>query len=259
MKNQLLPLLLLLLCFSCTPTNTSDQTISKAVNPPAPDFNTVDSDPKAIQIADQVMEAMGGRKQWDDLHYVSWDFFGARHLVWDKYTGDVKIDSPKDSSLYLLNINSLEGQVWRHGKAITDSTELAKNLQRAKSIWINDSYWLVMPFKLKDSGVTLKHLRQDTTQQGQAAEVLQLTFNAVGDTPDNKYEVYVDQSDHLVKQWAFFKSAQQDTASAIWPWDNYQDFGGLLLSADRSDGKGPGQVEVYEKLEDSLLETVYTD
>lgn len=252
MKNLLLPLVLLVFCYACAPP--SNQAPKATANPAAPGFNAAASDAKAIQIADQVMEAMGGRQQWDDLHYISWDFFGARQLLWDKWGGRVRIDSPRDSSVYLVDLRTLSGKVWRHDTLLTDPDQIAQNLQKAKSIWINDSYWLVMPFKLKDSGVSLKYLRQDSTQQGQAAEVLELTFAAVGDTPENKYEVYVDQSDHLIKQWAFFKSAQQDTASAIWPWDNYQDFGGLLLSADRSDGKGPREVEVFTEMEDKVFE-----
>ena len=67
-----------------------DESSSEAIetNPPAPGFNT-NSDAKAIEIADQVMEAMGGRKNWDDTRYLFWNFFGVRTLLWDKQSGDV--------------------------------------------------------------------------------------------------------------------------------------------------------------------------
>jgi len=239
---------------ACTTPEAPDQTVSQEINPPAPGFNLTESDPKAIEIADQVMLAMGGRKQWDQLHYLAWNFFGVRDLVWDKQSGRVRIDFPRDSSVYLVNVNTMEGKVWRKGQEVTQPDSLAKFLNIGKSIWINDSYWLVMPFKLKDSGVTLKYLRTDTTRQGQSADVLQLTFQEVGNTPDNKYEVFVDQKDHLIKQWAFFKEAQQEEASAIWPWDNYKDYNGLLLSAERSDDKGPKNVRVYETLDNKVFE-----
>ena len=122
-------------------------------------------------------------------------------------------------------------------------------------MWINDSYWLVMPFKLKDSGVTLKYIGEDTTQNGVNSEVLQLTFQNVGNTPDNMYKLWVDKSDNLIKQWAFYARYDQEAPTAIWPWDNYQTYGQIKLSADRSDGRGPKLVKVY----DTVPQETFTD
>lgn len=217
-------------------------------NPPAPGFDLENSDPFAVQLADSVMEAMGGRKNWDRTRYLSWNFFGRRNLTWDKAEGRVRIESLPDSTLYLVNLQDLSGRVRIGDREITDPDSLQTLLQKAKSIWINDSYWLVMPFKLKDTGVTLKYLGRDTTLAGAPCHVVELTFKEVGDTPDNKYHVYIDANDKLVKQWAFFRSATQDSASWIRPWDNYQHFGNIMLSADRSDNGGPRNVRTYESL-----------
>lgn len=256
MKNTIY-LLLSMICLSyiaCSPKNDSTSATSKTeINPPAEGFNATASDPKAIALADASMKAMGGRAAWDKLHYVAWNFFGARDLVWDKQTGRVRIDFPKDSSIYLVNVNTMEGKVWRKGAEMTQPDSLKKYLNIAKSIWINDSYWLVMPFKLKDSGTTLKYLRQDTIKGGVPAEVLALTFENVGDTPENKYEVFIDKTDNLVKQWAFFPKAEMEKAAAVWPWDNYKDYNGLMLSGDRSDDKGPKHIRVYDALEDKVF------
>lgn len=217
-----------------------------------PAFDEANSDAKAIEIADKVMEAMGGDQAWNSLRYVSWNFFGARDLIWDKHTGRVRIDFPRDSSIYLVNVETMEGKVLKNGVEVTDS--LQKHLQTAKSIWINDSYWLTMPFKLKDSGVTLTYAREDSTMAGAVSDVLVLNFDGVGDTPNNKYEVFVDKADNLIKQWSYFKDAEQDSASAIWPWDNYQEYNGVLLSGDRSDRKGPQKIKVFNELPDQVFE-----
>ncbi len=129
-------------------------------NPPAEGFDKDGSDPEAIAIADEVMEAMGGRAAWD-------------------------------------------------------------------------SYWLVMPYKLKDSGVTLTYAGEDSTQAGEAADVLELRFQNVGFTPQNKYQVYVTKDDKLVKQWAYFSEASLDTPNFITPWEDYQKYDGILLSGNR--------------------------
>jgi hypothetical protein len=222
-------------------------------NPPAPGFDMANSDPAAVELADSIMTAMGGRENWNNTRYISWNFFGRRNLVWDKTQGRVRIESIPDSTTYLVNVNTLEGRVQIKGQELTEPDSLKRMLTRAKSIWINDSYWLVMPFKLKDTGVTLKYLGEDTTANGVMANVLELTFNNVGDTPGNKYRLYVDVKDNLVKQWAYYKDAAQDSASQVWPFDNYKKYGNILLSADRSDKKGPANVRVDEKLPDETF------
>ena len=130
-------------------------------NPAAEGFNFDGSDPAAIELADSIMVAMGGRANWDATRFISWNFFGRRDLVWDKATGRVRIESSNDSTIYLFNVKTGKGRVQIRGQELMEADSLAKMLDRAKSIWINDSYWLVMPFKLKDSGVTLKYLGEE--------------------------------------------------------------------------------------------------
>lgn len=50
---------------------------------------------------------------------------------------------------------------------------LAADLQAAYRAWINDSYWFVMPYKLKDSGVTLRYRGQNMTVGGLLAHLLE--------------------------------------------------------------------------------------
>ena len=204
-------------------------------NPAAVGFNETSSDAKAILIADKVMKSMGGRKNWDNTHYVCWEFFGRRHLIWDKWTGDVRIESYPDSIQYILNINTMEGRARVKGVEVTEVDSLAKLLDRGKRIWINDSYWLVMPYKLKDSGVTLKYIREDTTQGGLECDVLQLTFQEVGVTPDNRYEVWVDKETSLVRQWAYYRTDTLEKPNILSPWDDWSAQGNIMLSGNRGD------------------------
>ena len=253
MQRLLIPLTVIVLLFACKQQNESTQQDSD--NPAASGFNVEYSDPAAIELADSVMKAQGGRKAWDETRFISWNFFGRRNLVWDKYESRVRIESLPDSTIYLLDMKTGKGRVRIKGIELTEADTLSTMLKRAERIWINDSYWLVMPFKLKDSGVTLKYLGEDTLATGGYCNVLELTFENVGTTPENKYKVYVDRKDNLVKQWAYFEKASQDTASAVWPFDNYKRYGKILLSADRSDGRGPKDVRVDE----SLSETLFTE
>ena len=235
MKAYHLTLLSIAILFSCNQSSTSSQPDTAAANPPAEGFNAAASDEQAVQLADEVMQAMGGRTAWDTTRYFTWDFFGARRLLWDKQTGNVRIEVPQDSAIYAININQNTGKVAMKGEEITQPDSLAKYVQKGKEIWINDSYWLFMPFKLKDSGVTLTYVGEDTLQGGEPAEVLELRFDGVGVTPQNKYQVYVDPEDHLVKQWAYYPEAAMDTPRFMTPWEGYETYGSLKLSGDRGE------------------------
>lgn len=230
-------LLLLLISSTMVLTNCQQKqtTISKTseVNPPAEGFNLEASDPKAIEIADKVMKAMGGRAAYDSTRYISWNFFGARKHVWDKHTGDVHIESIRDDYSLDMNINDMTGSLKMAGEAVTHQDSLSKYLKKGKEMWINDSYWLVMPFKLKDSGVTLSYIGKDTIFGGAQADKLQMTFDGVGVTPQNKYHVYVEETSNLVKRWDFYASASDTTARFSTPWIGYKDYGGIMLGGDR--------------------------
>jgi len=250
MKTLIPVLVLALIASACNPKEAS-KTLAEQ-NPAAAGFDLAGSDPAAVELADSIMHAMGGRENWDKTRFISWNFFGRRDLTWDKQEGRVRIESQPDSTIYLVNVNTGVGRVRIKGTEITEPDSLKKLLDKAKSIWINDSYWLVMPFKIKDSGVTIKYMGEDTLV-GQRFNSLVLTFNEVGVTPQNKYKLYIDKKEKLVRHWAYYSNASQDTASFIRPWDNYQKYGNILLSGDRTDGGGPKNVKVDESLPDALF------
>jgi hypothetical protein len=221
-----------ILLTSCQQTSNSTEE-----NAPMPGFNAAGSDARAIQVADEVMKAQGGRKNWDDTHYITWNFFGARKLLWDKFSGNVRVDYLKNDTHILVNVNDGKGKVFKNGAEVTQADSLSKYLQDGKEAWINDSYWLVMPFKLKDSGVTLKYLGEDTTANGKKADVLKLSFEGVGVTPNNGYKVYVDKESRLVTQWAYFRNAVNEKPDFVTPWNDYRDYGKIKLSGDRGEKK----------------------
>lgn len=219
---------------ACQNEPIKDITVQKIVNPPAEGFNSKDSDPKAIEIADKVMIAMGGRAAWDSTEVLEWDFFGVRTLKWDRVKKHVTIDNHRKDEYFEYDIANDKVKVFRSGKPVTDADELLSYKTRAKGIWINDSYWLVMPFKLKDSGVTLKYLGEEVKlfygSKKSKVDVLQLTFESVGITPDNRYLVYVDQKDNLIKAWRFYTDKEDKESTYYNTWLNYQKYGGILLS-----------------------------
>lgn len=212
------------------------------------------SDAKAIEIADKVMAAMGGKKAWDETRHITWNFFGARTLTWDKWTGNVRIDFARDKSVILMNINTETGKVFKWGAEQTAADSVKKYMKAGKGAWINDSYWLTMPFKLRDNGVTLKYLGEDKTETGKEAYLLQMTFKEVGNTPNNMYKVWVEKESNLLTQWSYYAKSTDDKPGFTRPWTEYKSYGKIILSGERGD-RDLTDIKVFE----ALPESIYTD
>lgn len=223
------------------------------VNTPSEGFNVEASDQEAMDIADEVMDAMGGRQAWDTSRYITWTFFGRRTHTWDKIGRMNRIDIPSDNLSVIIDLENKTGSAIKNGKTITQPDTLAQYIENGYKMWINDSYWLVMPFKLKDSGVTLTSVGKDTTTLGATSDVLQLTFNEVGVTPQNKYLVYVDEESRLVTQWDFYATAEDSVARFQSPWPNYKKFGDLLLSGGQIAGNRLSDIKVSQTLENDVF------
>ncbi len=222
--------LMLSLSFGCKSSMTHSASTESLK---AADFNVAASDQKAMDIAEAVVQASGGAQQYRDTEYLSWNFFGSRKHIWHKPSGNVYIEAQKEPIKIKMNINSKQGEVWLNGEQQVQQDTLSKYLQKGYEWWVNDSYWVVFPFKLQDSGVTLKYVGQGQTQLGADAEILSLTFSNVGVTPDNKYLVYVDQSTNLVTQWDFYADADDEAPRFQIPWLDYQEYGSIKLSGNR--------------------------
>jgi hypothetical protein len=227
-----------------------------AQSPASPDAATSRTNPQAAALADRVLAALGGEGAWDATRYVTWNFFGRRRHVWDKWTGDIRVEGVGREDgvpyLILMNLGSGVGRGWRGGQEVTDAPGLAALLDSGEAAWINDSYWMFMPYKLGDPGVTLRYVGPGTTSDGGPAEVLELTFASVGRTPENKYLVYVGNDSGLVEQWDFFEQASDPEPGLSTPWRNWRRYGAILLSDDRGERKHTG-IAVFDELPATVL------
>lgn len=227
-----------------------------AGNPPAEGFDAAGSDARAVEIADEVMTALGGRAAWDRTRYLTWRFFGRRLHVWDKHTGNIRVEWKDRRSekpyVALMNLHSKKGRAWEEGVEVTETEALDAALRRAEGAWINDAYWLVMPYKLKDSGVTLKYLGERADEAGALCEVLELTFKEVGRTPQNKYHVFVDKTSRLVTHWDYWKDKSIDESRSLGPWQKWRTFGEIMLTDDHG-GRKHTDVAVLSRLPASVF------
>lgn len=210
------------------------------------------ADEKSAELAAKTMTAMGGRDHYDQTRFLSWNFFGVRQHYWDKWTGRVRIEDGRNNVLILMNVNSKEGDVFENGEKVADADKLKEYLQKGYEWWINDSYWLVMPYKLRDPGVTLAYEGEGKTEAGQDADIISMTFASVGVTPQNKYKVYIGKDDHLIRQWDFFSTAADAEPRFKTPWDDWTKHGAIQLSGNRGK-RSLDNIKVHEQLADAVF------
>ena len=243
-------------------TQPTSRPAQDAPDPPAEGPIADESDAAAIALADLTMKAMGGRQAWDETRYIAWNFFGSRRHIWDKHTGNVRIEFADSESgepiILLMNINTIKGRAWRNDDEVADAEALKEMLKRGKGAWINDGYWLLMPYKLKDPGVTLKYLGEKMMEDGRSAEVVQLTFTDVGNTPQNKYHVYIANDTQLVEQWDYFSNADDVEPRFKIPWRDWKRHGRIMLSGDRGERGGQALKHTGIAVFDELPESVFT-
>src|SRR5437868_8107998 len=109
------------------------------------------ADPKAVEIATAMQQAMGGMDAWNAARFVRFDFkvtIGGekkadRSHLWDKQTGRYRLEQ-KDT-VVLMNMADRQGSAYAAGKRL-DGPEAAKALEGAYKTYINDFYWLAMPW-----------------------------------------------------------------------------------------------------------------
>ncbi len=242
---------------ACTSSEgTTEKQPESNVIPASPGFNEAASDSMAIAIADSVSLAMGGKQAWDTARFFEFNFFGARDLFVDRIGKRARITSSRTDFKVLADFNQDSARVFIYGEEQTHPDSLAKFLDVAQAMEINDMYWLVFPFKLKDSGVTLKYAGVGQTLDTVNCHKLRLTFEEVGETPENAYVAYVNPDTYMVEQWEYYANASDSVPAIVSPFENYQEFNGIKISLDRGRYKFK-DVSVYSTISDSMETAIY--
>ena len=216
--------------------------------------------PTPEQLAQEVMQALGGKEAWDNTRFIRFTFAGRRTHWWDKHTGRHRIEGQTQDGkkfLVLENVNTKEGTVWVDGQK-AEGDQAKEFLERAYGAWINDTYWLIMPYKLQDPGVNLSYVGEETID-GKKYDKLLLSFNNVGLTPGDRYWAYINHDTHLMDRWAYvLQSMEQGAEPTAWRWEGWQKYGNIMLAPKRVQVGGDrtlelGDIAVLDTLPDSVF------
>ncbi len=174
--------------------------------------------------------SFAGQEAWERTPYVSFRFGRAetatdsssspasrRHL-WNRRTGAYRIDIPRRDTLYTVFLDvtpptgqERSGSVYRDGEQL-GGDEAMQWLDSAHGMFVNDTYWLLAPFKLFDPGVTRG---LDPSEDTATEKALTLAFDGVGRTPGDRYWLYVDRQSGRVNGWKYHLQGQPQAGGRI--------------------------------------------
>ncbi len=199
----------------------------------------------APELAEATLQAMGGKPAWDAARHICFTFAARRAHCWDRNTGRHRLEGQSAEGktfVVLSNINTREGSAYLDGQPLTGE-QGTQYVEGAYQAWVNDTYWLLAPFKLQDPGVNLTYEGSEELD-GVRYEKLGMTFNNVGLTPGDRYWVYINPISGLVERWAYVLQNQDpNTQPTHWLWQGWQKYGSIMLAPTRA------QVGADEKIE----------
>lgn len=199
------------------------------------------TDERAVAVAQRVMTALGGQQAWDETRYLVFTFavqegetvLAERTHYWDKWSQQHRVQgTTREGQQYVVieDLQSKSGRAWLDGKALEDGP-LQEWLDRAWSMWVNDTYWLLMPYKLLDPGVNLVWEGEETIGDT-TYDKLHLSFENVGLTPGDQYWAWVNRDTGMMDRWAFILEGQEPPAR-VYEWRPWRPYGEVMLATER--------------------------
>jgi len=138
---------------------------------------TTNPSPEADVLANKILKAIN-KPAWDTLRFLQWEFPGGHKYEFDKLNNKALI--AWGDNVVNLNLSDQTGTAKISG-VIIEGNKRKKLIQKAWSLWCNDSFWMFAPFKLFDPNTSrsiVKHNEKDA---------LLITYGGGGVTPGDSY------------------------------------------------------------------------
>ena len=194
-------------------------TLSSCKNDAEEKFDEQSSVEKELTTAESIAAAHGV-ENWNDIEEIQFTFNVARgerqfnrSFTWKPKTGDVIYYSSSDTISYNRN---------------EPMDSLAINADKG---FINDSFWLLAPYKLVwDEGTEISEpSRVLAPISKDSLNMITLLYGSEGGyTPGDAYDFYYDES-YIIKEWAY-RGGNAPEAMIVSKWDSIKNFNGLKLA-----------------------------
>jgi len=164
--------------------------------------------PAAEALAQNMLDALD-YEAYRKTNYIEWTFKNRRHYKWHKNEGtclvywkeykiDLNLNQPSESKAYVHNFK-------------VNGENADRLIAEAINYFNNDSFWLIAPYKVFDSGVDRSIVK---TKNGNDA--LLVTYNTGGTTPGDSYLWILDDNSKPVKFKMWVESLPIGGLEASW-------------------------------------------
>lgn len=133
----------------------------------------------ADEFAEKMLAAVH-HDAYNKTRYIQWTFRGKNHYVWDKDQGTVQVKW--DEYKIDLNLSAPGDSKVLDKGTLLSGTEKQKIIDSALKNFHNDSFWIVAPHKLFDSGTTRRLVTLDD-----GSKALLVIYSSGGTTPGDSY------------------------------------------------------------------------
>ncbi|WP_372937336.1 hypothetical protein [Seonamhaeicola sp.] len=168
-----------------------------------------------------------GFENWDKVTNMSFTFGEKRSWKWSVKTNDIILTTKEDTISY--------------NQTLVDSTSLT-----ADRAFINDKFWLLIPFQLVwDKTASISQMVKETSPINKTImNKITITYpNNGGYTPGDAYDIFFDD-DYIIREWIFRRGNTKEP-SLINTFENYQNFNGIKIALNHKtlDGKQVAQLK----------------
>lgn len=151
------------------------------INEPLPEYQT---GPEADSLAVAMLDALG-YANWQETGAMTFTFAGRHNYLWDKKR-NLAIIEWGDHKVW-LNLEDRSGQATLNSSPL-NGEGLSTALEKAWSMWCNDSFWFCAPFKCFDPGTVRGIVSADD-----GSRQLLVRYTSGGVTPGDSYLWLLDQ------------------------------------------------------------------
>ena len=214
---RLLTILCLLTLLAACKTQTKERNT---------EIETASEAKKELTVAEKIAQAHGF-DNWKSVNEIQFRFnvdrgdnvFG-RSWTWNPKTDDITLVSNEGT----LNYN----------RKSMDSIS-----QDADRAFINDKFWLLIPFQLVwDEGTTISESIKEVAPISKTElNKITLTYGDEGGyTPGDAYDIYFDK-EYLIKEWVFRKGNSEEPSMTT-TFETLEDFNGIKIAKDHKMAEG---------------------
>lgn len=186
-------------------------------------FDRTAQDPKAVEIADKVVAAVGGADKWNTAKQLRWaqsvthdgkEVVGGEQ-AWDRWNGRHWGRARREGGdiVVMRSIYEEDGKVFMDKQDRLRKIEGGANeaIASAKERWEFDTALLFMPFLMVEPGTKLEHAGESQSEDGKPQDVLKVTFDPKDRTRTAVYFVAVDRETNMISRIEVQKAGKAET------------------------------------------------